>query len=120
MEGKQDKMKGNISLMRRWGSMWIKALVIYLALVVLFVMVMYIGQKRICSRKACGIVTEITQDLDRKKEDTWYRLKVLFTAEDGETYEVGQIVREDSRYELEQEVELHYNPDNPTIFYLSR
>ncbi len=102
---------------RHGGKIWGKAVLAYLALVLFFAAFVLTGRAVLCSSQAEGTVTEISKSLSSGGKDQ-YLLKIAFCDENGVSYEVGQISGEYPAYELNETVEVHYNPQQPEVFYL--
>ena len=104
---------------KQGGKIWGKALIAYFLLVLFFLAFVFAGRSILCSSQAKGTVTEISKSFNRDGEEQ-YLLKIAFRDEEGTSYEVGQISEKYPAYEVNQTVDVHYNPDRPEAFYLSK
>ena len=109
----------NEKLLGRLGKIWIKAMTVYLGAVLFFFIFVSASQAMICSAKAKGVVTAIIQSRKNGNDDEYqYMLNISFTTQDGKTYEVRQVSKRYPQYQVDQMVEVHYDPSRPEVFYL--
>lgn len=113
-------MSNSIKNIRHEGKIWIKAMIAYVALVCFFCIFVYTAKGVICSGRAQGVITDITRQQREDKEGAYrYMLNISFTTGEGETYQVDRITDTSSTYQVNQTVDVHYDPKRPETFYVA-